>query len=501
MTRPPPQLIVSLPARTVAEARHEMSEAATGGADLIEVRLDRFSPDELSRAAGLFPSPRPLIATLRSRAEGGEGPDDPKTRADILASLARLPFRWIDVELERDFPTAESFPSPEGRGWIVSTHRVSPVREAEWVRLLREKVPPGSVRKVVVPAGVRQLMRELVPGLPPREETRVVAHTTGGSGPLLRAWSLRLGFAFVYTSLPEPERKRPPSPVEPSQIPVDRLRGFLATDPTAPLFAVAGHPVAHSLSPRIHDGWMRQLGHPGLYVALDFEDEREFVETLPSLFESGFRGFNVTHPFKEAALDLATRVGSGAEACGVANLLTADSSGVEAENTDLAAAIRRLEELRGSGDWDGQSLGVLGAGGSARATLAAAHVLGVESHVWARRPEAAADLARRFGAHPVQDTDSVRPSLVVHATPVGRASQDASSLPDLSLWLRPGVPLLDWVYAPDDPVLSVTAARCGTTYEDGTRLLVYQAAASFGIWWGAEPSRELVEQTVGGARS
>ena len=498
MTNAPPQIVVSLPARTVVEARQQIGEATRGGADLIEIRLDRFSAGELERATGLFPSPRPLIATLRSRAEGGEGPDDPVSRLRILETMSRLPFRWIDAERDRDFPAAESLAGSEDRGLIVSTHRATPVPGSEWVRLVREDVPEGAVRKVVVPATVGQLLGELIPSLPPPEGARLVTHTTGGSGPLLRAWAKRLGLAFAYASLPEMPSPSAPRTVEPSQIPVDRLRAFLDSEDPAPLFAVVGHPVGHSRSPALHSRWMQDSGQVGLYVALDFEDEREFVESVPSLFESGFRGLNVTYPFKQAAVQLANQVGAGAAAVGVANALTVVPGGVEAENTDLAAALRRLQELRASGNWDGVSLGVLGAGGSARATLAAARQLGVESHVWARRPEASAELGRAFDAHAVPGALSARPTLVVHATPVGRPSQDPSLLPDLDPWLRPGVPLLDWVYAPDDPFLRTAAEKRGATYEDGWRLLVYQAAVSFGIWWGDEPSPEQVEAVVEG---
>lgn len=492
-----PQIVVTLPARSVGEARRQMAAAAAGGADLVEVRLDRFAPSELSGVGTLFPSPCPVIATLRSRAEGGEGPDDPDTRFRVLEAMARHPFRWIDAELERDFPAAESLARPERLGLIVSTHRGNPVGVAEWTRLVREPVPEGSIRKVVVPASVGQLRRELVPGLPPPGESRLVAHTTEGSGPLLRAWSKRLGLALVYSALPDVETEPRSRAVEPSQVPVDRLRRYLSSEVDGPLFAVVGHPVGHSRSPGLHSRWMQEDRRQGLYLALDFEDEREFVESIPWLLDNGFRGFNVTRPFKEPALELATRIGPGAAACGVANTLTIEADGVAAENTDLAAALRRFQELRASGEWDGESVGVLGAGGAARATLAAARALGIESHVWARRPEASAELARRFGAHSVPDTGTARPSLIVHATPAGRSSEDPSSFPGLDRWLRPGVPLLDWVYSPDDPFLRAAAVRAGTTYEDGSRLLVYQAAASYGIWWGDEPSSERVEKALG----
>ncbi|HKN05988.1 MAG TPA: type I 3-dehydroquinate dehydratase [Thermoplasmata archaeon] len=498
MNPPPPAIVVTLPARTIAEARSQMELAKASGADLIEIRFDRFPAAELKRVGELFPSQLPLLATLRSRAEGGEGPDDPVERARVLNELAQHRFRWMDVELARDLPNAKTLTHPGERALVVSSHPRATVRSSEWSDLLRTTVPDGSIRKVVIPATIGQLLRELIPQLPPPGESSLVALTTGPSGPLLRIWSRKFGFPLVYCSLPEGSGDGTPPPVEPSQIPVDRLRPYLHSDGIPPLFAVVGHPVAHSRSPALHSRWMAEGGRVGLYVALDFENDQEFVESIPSLIDGGFRGLNVTHPFKQVALELAGRVDPGASACGVANTLSLGQDEVEAENTDLAAVLRRLEELRSSGRWDGASVGVVGAGGAARATLAAARSLEVKAFVRARRPEAADAIAREFGAEAYDASASGRPTLVVHATPIGREAPGASLAPEMSDWLRPGVHVVDWVYAPENPVIRSSAERAGATYEEGSRLLVYQAAASYGIWWGDEPSPEQVSTALEG---
>jgi shikimate dehydrogenase/3-dehydroquinate dehydratase type I len=491
---PKPAIVVTLPARTIAEARAQIDTASRSGADLVEIRCDRFSASELAHLGELFPAGVPLIATLRSRAEGGEGPDDPNDRARTFEVIAHLPFREVDVEVARDIPLAGKLARPGGRGLIASSHSAVPVSAVVWGRWVRESGPSGAVRKVVVPATVGQLLSELLPLLPPPGESALVAHTVGPSGPLLRAWGRRFGFPLVYASLPE-EVGSPP--VELSQIPVDRLRPFVDAEGNPPLFAVVGRPVGHSRSPSLHARWMRSEGKVGLYVALDFGDEREFIDAIPPLIEGGFRGLNVTHPLKGAALEVADRVSSGAVACGVANTLSFEQGEVDAENTDLVAILRRLEELRSSGAWKGDSLAVIGAGGAARATLAAARSLGVEAHVWARRPDRASALAEEFGSHMVGARDSLRPSLIVHATPLGREPVSPQEFPKVD-WLRPGSHLLDWVYAATSPVARVAAEKAGATYEDGSRLLVYQAAASYGLWWGEEPAEDEVAAALEG---
>jgi shikimate 5-dehydrogenase/3-dehydroquinate dehydratase len=490
-----PAIVVSLPARTLGAARDEVVRARAAGATLAEVRFDRWTPAERTLAPGLFPSPLPLIATLRSRAEGGEGPDDPAERSAILADLGRLPFRWIDLESARDSP--DRLPRPaESIGWILSTHRPTSVGVEEWSALLRESGPRGSIRKVVVRATVGSLLRDLVPALPPAGENALVAVTTGPSGPLLRAWAGRLGFPLVFASLPDDgPQGMDDGPVEASQIPVNWLRPFLSDAEGPPLFGLAGHPVAHSRSPSLHARWIRRSRRTGLYVALDFESDKEFLESLAPLAERGFRGLNVTHPFKTAALEAATEVGPGAAACGVANCLTFRGEIVEAENTDLAAILRRLEELRRLGRWDGQALSVVGGGGAARATLAAARVLGCERRVYGRHAGRIEKLAGEFGARTGPLGSPSPDRLVVHATLAGRADVDPLEVP-LTPLLGPGTHVVDWVYRPVDASVREATVAAGGTYEDGTRLLVYQAASSFGLWWGDEPGPEEIARTL-----
>jgi len=489
-----PLVVVTLPSRSVESARRDAATAAEAGADGAEIRLDRLPSGELARLSELFPPPIPLLATLRSRIEGGDGPDDVAARARILAAAAVLPFRWIDLEYDRDLELLGQLPPAVGA--VLSTHLPAGAGPAELERRLRQGPPAGALRKIVLPASVGTLIGRVLPAVPPPGEIPLLIATTGPSGPLLRAWSKRLGMPLVFASLPQgPPGRRGPLPVEPGQIPVDRLRWFFDNEGEAPIFGIAGHPVAHSASPFLHSGWLRHEGRRGLYVPLDFASDEEFVEALPILAAHGFKGLNVTHPFKETAFAAASRVARGAEACGVANCLTFRGDEVEAENTDLAAILRRLEELRTAGTWNGRTVTVLGAGGAARATLAAARELGASRHLVARRPESTRTLAETFGAG-IGSPDKISAGdLVVHATDVGRAGAEELQFPLASL-VDASTHVVDWVYRPDDPVIRTTVESVGATYEDGWRLLVYQAAESFAVWWDDPPAEDEVTAAI-----
>ncbi|MGI0155688.1 MAG: shikimate dehydrogenase family protein, partial [Thermoplasmata archaeon] len=399
------------------------------------------------------------------------------------------------VEEARDGPLARRLLGVSSLGRIVSTHLPNGASTSELEPILARVPPPGAIRKVVMPATVGTLLRELLPLLPGIAERETVLMTTGPSGPLLRAWSRRWGFPLVYASLPGAQSGGPEAAVEPSQIPVDRLRLFLDGDERAPLFGVAGHPIAHSRSPDLHSRWMRSSGHRGIYIALDIASESELVEAMDPLAAGGFRGLNVTHPWKSAALEAATEVRPGALTCGAANCLTFEDGEIEAENTDLVAILRRLDELRRSGEWDGSELAVVGTGGAAAATLAAARELRVPAHVIARDARRASTICGRFDATPVLRPEARVFPLVVHATDVGRGDAGPLEGP-LAELVGPGTRVLDWVYAPDDPTIRLISERSRGTYEDGWRLLVYQAAASFSIWWGTDPNPTDVESAI-----
>lgn len=489
----PPLLIVSLPARDLDHAVDQCRVARSAGADLAELRFDRWTVDERRRTPELFPAPLGLVATLRSHAEGGEGPDDPRERRRWIAEAAQLPFTFIDLEAARDWPVEVP---PAGRGWILSSH-LDAGATASAVR--QRLIVPGGLRgfsKVVVPASVETAVRELAPALPPSAEGRRTLLTTGASGPLLRAWSRRLQMPAVYARLPAASTGE--APVEAAQLPVDRMRWFFDGDERAPVFAVLGHPIAHSLSPALHSHWMRSLGHRGLYVGLDLADEAELATVVEQLRAGGFRGFNVTHPYKSGALALADRALPAARACGCANTLLVESNEVVAENTDLLAMLRRLEELRRSGAWRGRHLTVLGTGGSARATLAAARELKVAATVVGRREAAVRELAESFGATPGKMASPQADELLVNATTVGRADAEGGP-PVLGARIGAHTLLLDWVYRPDRPSFARAAEAAGAEYEDGRRLLAYSAAASYELWWGQAPDAKEVESALAAA--
>jgi shikimate dehydrogenase/3-dehydroquinate dehydratase type I len=505
---PRPEIVVSLPGRSTAEWREEIGKARRAGADLVELRLDRLNVSDLGRLSDIHRRPLlyewvPAIATLRSRREGGEGPEEQSHRHRILRqALLDFPFRYVDLELDRDLGLIEEIQSLDlpPLDWVVSSHLPNGTPREEIVRRLEKGWDVGGLPKVVLPATMARCLDELIPLVRGLSGRRMVFHTTGPSGPLLRVLASRLGLAWVYASLPRGGSTARPetATVEPSQIPVDDLRSHLDQGPEGPWYAIVGHPLEHTRSPALFRRLCEVHKLPYIMVPLDFQDEEQFRQGLPALAEWGLWGCNVTLPFKVTAARLARHQSEEVILSGAANVLVSQpgGKGFRAANTDLVALRTILHDFVEEGVWDGLRLLLWGQGGAARAVCAAAVEMGASVDVLGRSPERVRNFCEDFPPEHVRPLLQApeRPyGLVVNATPVGQRLGLQLEVP-LGRALGRGTLLFDLVYNPVERTLETLARRAGGTYRDGTRLLVLQAAESFRIFTGVEVSPDVLER-------
>jgi shikimate dehydrogenase len=255
---------------------------------------------------------------------------------------------------------------------------------------------------------------------------------------------------------------------------------------------VIAWPVGHSRSPLLHNYWLAQHQIDGAYVPLPIRPAHfdRAVRALPLL---GFAGANVTVPHKEAALIVADTVEPLASRIGAANTLIFSPEGeIEARNTDAFGFIENLRAgVPGFAAARGPAV-VLGAGGSARAVVAALIDAGVPrvrliNRTWSR----AREVARAIGG-PVEVVDwSDRANalegaaLLVNTTSLGMAGQ-----PPLELALDPlpkNAIVYDLVYAPLITDLLARARARGHVTVDGLGMLLHQARPGFAAWFGVMP--------------
>jgi len=249
---------------------------------------------------------------------------------------------------------------------------------------------------------------------------------------------------------------------------------------------VAGWPVAHSRSPALQNAALAAAGldRDWHYQLLPIPPEL-FEETVLALPADGFRGLNVTLPYKARALALATEASQRAQAIGAANTLVFRADGsIYAENTDAIGFINELERIQ---PVSGARALVLGAGGTARAALWAlldAHAAQVQ--VWNRTATRAEDLCSEIGGTPVTDLSVMDPAdVIVNATSVGLHDGDSlSDLPITQAMITKTACVVDFVYRERGTPLAAAARAAGVPSVDGLQLLAAQGAPAFELFTG-----------------
>ncbi|MGB0554569.1 MAG: shikimate dehydrogenase [Alphaproteobacteria bacterium] len=259
----------------------------------------------------------------------------------------------------------------------------------------------------------------------------------------------------------------------------------------AKIAGVMGWPISHSRSPMLHGYWLEEYGIDGAY--LPFPVAPENIEAaLRALPKLGIGGTNLTVPHKEAALHICDRVDDVARRIGAVNTVVVESDGtLLGSNTD---AFGFLENIKSESDWqsaDGSAV-ILGAGGAARAVVAALLEDGVQDiRIVNRTCKRAEQLASEFaGGCTVipwdrRDDSLEDAALLVNTTTLGMTGQAEL---EISLKKLPASAIVnDIVYVPLQTPLLQNAATRGNTIVDGLGMLLHQARPGFAAWFGKQP--------------
>jgi shikimate dehydrogenase len=276
----------------------------------------------------------------------------------------------------------------------------------------------------------------------------------------------------------------------------------LAIGGSTRVVALLGDPVAHSLSPALHNAAFVALGLDWVYVALRVP-AAAVPQAVAGLHALGFAGANVTVPHKQAVRTCLEHVVDDAVLTGAVNTIVVESERLVGHNTDVEGFRRALRSVAPEGVAGAEAL-LIGAGGAARAVAVALVREAVGRLVVAgRTPRRAEEVAGLVAA--------VSPSTPVRVVPLdeldGAAVRAAPLLVNASSLGMPGtgqVPrvlvdnvgvdhvVYDVVYGPRPTELAAAAAARGARVGDGRRMLVEQAAAAFELWTGREAPRGVM---------
>jgi 3-dehydroquinate dehydratase / shikimate dehydrogenase len=471
----------------------ELNEAVKRGAAFIELRLDF-----LARAIDfqrLLPLKKcPWIASLRRREDGGRWIGGEPERKTIIRQAIVDGFDWVDLETD----IADEIPRFRNVKRIVSYHNLNetPVNlEAIYEKMAAQD---ADILKISVTAQTpTDNMRVL--RLIQRATKPTVGHCMGEIGFPSRILSLKYGAPFIYAAF---NKERGIAPGLPS---LDELRKHYrveSIDGNTQVFGVIGDPVAHSLSPILHNEMFRSSGINAVY--LPFRVPRgELALTIESFNDVPIKGYSVTIPHKEGAAALAAESDVRVKESGAANTLIRKERGFKAWNTDYQAALESVQEnlpLAEDGlplQLNQSSALILGAGGAARAVAHSLKKAGAAIVISARTVERAQTLATEIGAKAFdwEGRHSCDCDVLVNCTPVGM-HPNVDDSPIHKGYLKPGMLVFDTVYNPETTLLVKEARARGCKIITGVEMFVRQAALQYQFFTGQPASLETMREVM-----
>lgn len=500
-------------------------ERADELADVIELRFDCLETDaQLDAALRELPSilrahARPFIYTFRSADEGGHRPLDDATRLDfwtrrlrplIADATTRSDFIDLELDLVARHPDALAH-LPDGINVIISHHNFARVPAdleeiyARAARVADQCAHPATTPKTVVIPKLAVRAEEITDCLPVvrlvararREDRALIALAMGEAGLLTRVLAPAFGSFLTYGSL-DSESATAPGQVTAREL-LDLYRVRSITERTL-ITGLVGSPVAHSVSPHMHNAAFAALALDAVYIPFETRDALAFARRMahPRTRELrwNLRGFSVTAPHKRAIIAGLDFVEESAREIGAVNTIVVEGEELRGYNTDAAAA---LAPLRDRVDLAGARVAIIGAGGAARALLWGLREAHAQATIFARDVERARIVAEKFdaGAHALDGARFDKFDAVINATPLGTRGARESETAATAEQLRGVRVAYDLVYNPSETqfMREAHAAGCDLVV-GGLQMLVAQAAAQFELWTGKSAPVEVMQEAA-----
>ena len=333
-----------------------------------------------------------------------------------------------------------------------------------------------------------------------------IALCMGELGLISRVLGRKFGGLLTYASL---RTGRESAPGQLSAADLAGLYRYKKIRSSTAVYGVIANPVAHSMSPAIHNAAFEELGLDAVYVPFKVEgDPAEFVKAFRRL---EVQGYSVTLPHKEAILPAMDEVDDLVRKIGALNTVANRGGRLFGTNTDVKAATDALEtalneisggdstrEKSGGGSkLGGKRVLLLGAGGAARAVAFGLTKCGARVVIANRTHERAVRLAQEVGCEccPMSDIASCKAEVLINTTSVGmRPKVDETPAPRSAL--RRDMVVFDAVYNPPETRLIREAREAGCRTVTGIAWFVHQAAAQFELWTGRSAPRETMERVI-----
>ena len=490
-----PKLCVAIQADSPAELL-ERAEAALRDAKFLEFRLD-----SLAKPAAVLPKLKEFLAahrdviglaTCRRQPFGGNFVGSLSAEFDLLIKAAEAGCRIADLEVES---AEEAKPAQlehfrtrlreAGAALLISFHDFSRTKGLESAARRIQAFAPEFVKVV----STARTLADNLAVLRLIEDHSLSAHVVGiamgEEGLVSRVLGPRAGAAFTFASSSDG------SETAPGQVTARTLRDLYRVeqlDQATRIFGVAGNPIAHSLSPLMHNTAFRRESVNAVLLPLKV---RSLDDLLTLARELPLSGLAVTMPLKQEVLPHLANMDPLTARIGACNTLRIGADGkIVGFNTDVAGVVRPLEKRL---TLKGARIAVLGAGGAARAAVFGLVDRGAEVFIVNRTHEHAVALARESKAKALKHEQfaKARFDVLINSTPCGMAGS-RQALPIAPNELNAAL-VFDLVYNPLETPLLKLAKERGISVVSGMEMFVQQGARQFEIWTGKPaPEAEML---------
>jgi 3-dehydroquinate dehydratase/shikimate dehydrogenase len=460
------------------------------GVDWLELRADLVGEVPAAWLRERFPGR--LLYTLRSRGEGGGFEGSLSRRRERLIAAA-AEFDRVDLEAERDLHDALLSQVPAEKR-VLSWHGTGRERSQLERQFGAMAQVPAALYKLVPLAresSEEVAALELLADLGRRD---VLCFAAGESGVWTRYVAPYLGAPIVFAAA-----SAAGAPGQPTAAKVCSDFPFPELPPVDALYGIVGNPVAHSLSPRLHNGAYRALGIPALYLPFGPASFADFwLEVVEGGLLTAFaplHGLSITAPYKSAAAAVAGAVSPLALSIDSANTLVLREGVWEGETTDPRGVVGALEaagvEIRG------RRAAVVGSGGAGRAAAAGLAGAGADTVLVNRTVETGQPVADALHLpfQALADFVPGRYEIIVNATSLGHMVTDP--LPFEPDHLSADAAVLDLVYGECPTALIERVRGRGLRGIDGREVLLHQAVGQFRLMTGRELPMELARELLG----
>ncbi len=483
---------------SIGRTRHKMvvlehQALAQRGAELVEFRLDYLShlPD-LARL--LKDRPTPVVITIRKHEDKGRWRDTEEQRLTLLRQAIVQGVEYVDLELE----IASQIRRYGKTKRIISYHNFNETPEdLADIHARMTKLDPDIIKLATMANSPGDMVRMLQ--LVKHSGVPTAGFCMGELGLASRVLCGKYGSPLTYATFSKDRE------LAPGQLSFDEMKNLYHYDKInadTQVFGVLGDPLAHSLSPLIHNAAFQHLGMNAVYVPFRVP-KNKLLTTLRDFDWFNVSGYSVTIPHKEDVIAQAAFVDQSVETIEAANTLWRDNGGQwHATNTDYLAALQTMslgldEDADNHFVLAGRKVLMLGAGGVAKAIAAGVVKNGAALMIASRTHTRAKELAEKLGCQHIlwENRGAQYADVLVNCTPVGM-HPNVDETPFADNWMRESMLVFDTIYNPENTLLIKQAKQRECRTASGLEMFIRQAAAQFVLFTGREAPIEHMREVL-----